>query len=134
MSEPKFLTWDIINKLGFMNGRDRYKAIKNLTLDEKLEMFHYMNLDELREYGVLFDKDMKNPKPSKEQVEACDDLINDYLKQIFIETHIHKRMGEFKIYPDLYKRVRYLVVKDIDAGVYDNREITEKDVSGYIFG
>jgi len=117
-----------------MNGRDRYKAIQKMTLEERLEMIKYMNLDELKEYGKIFDRDMKHPKPSKAQTEALNDLTDDLIKQIYIELKIKKRTGEFAVAPDLTKYVWYRTVKDIDNGVYDNRSITKEDVRGYLYG
>lgn len=116
-----------------MNGKDRYKAIQKMKLEEGLEMLNYLNLDELKEYGKIFDRDTKHPRP-KYQVEPCNDLIDDILKQIFIETQVKKRTGEFKVYPDLHKYVLYRAMRDLDAGVYDNKELTEEDVKRYLIG
>ncbi len=126
------ISWDVINKLFELNVRDRYKAMKKMTLEEQIEIGKKMNLDDLKQYNKLLDHDMKHPKP-KYQVEPCNDLIDDILKQILIEQ-TKKRTGEYKVYPNLYKYVMYRATKDLDAGVYDNRELTEEDVVRYIIG
>ncbi len=125
--------WNRVNKLFELNVRDRYKAMKKMTLEEKLDIGKLMNLDDLKQYNKLLDHDMKHPKP-KYQVEPCNDLIDDIIKQIFIELKVKKRTEEFKIYPDLNKYVLYQAMRDLDAGVYDNKELTEADITRYLIG
>ena len=66
-------------------------------------------------------------KPSIEQRQACDELIKDIVNQIWIGVNIYKRT-EFKVYPNLTKYLTYCVMKDIDKGVWDNKEITTKNI------
>ena len=90
-----------------------------------------MSLDELIVQKKRLEYERDHPKPSKEQKEALKELIKDIVDKIWIEKNIYKR-NHFAVYPNIVKSVMYQAMKDIDNGLYDDRELTREDVERYM--